>query len=114
MRSSASTMFVIAQLTLKRLLRGRAVWVSVPIAGLPILLAVAMATQKTSTVVYDVLVFQMLLLAVLPPMFVASSIGDDIEDRTATYLWSRPVPRWSVLAGKLVALAPLSAAFIAA
>jgi ABC-type transport system involved in multi-copper enzyme maturation permease subunit len=109
-----STMFVIAQLTLERLFRGRAVWVSVPIAGLPVLLAIAMSTQKTSTVVYDVLAFEMLLLAVLPPMFVASSIGDDIEDRTATYLWSRPVPRWSVLAGKLVALAPLSAAFVAA
>jgi len=112
-RGGWSTAFVIAQLTLVRLFRGRAVWVSGIIAALPIVFAAAVRAQgQRSNVQVDVLVFQTLLLAVLPAMFVASSIGEDIEDRTTTYLWSRPVPRWSVLAGKLVALAPLSALLI--
>lgn len=113
MRSGWSSAFVIAQLTLTRLLRGRAVWVSVIIAALPVAFAAALRSNGDKRIAVDALVFEMLLLAVLPAMFVASSIGDDIEDRTATYLWSRPVPRWSVLAGKLLALAPLSAALVA-
>lgn len=100
---------VIAQLTLTRVLRGRAVWVSAIIAALPIVFAALVRTRQHSNVAIDIFVFQSLLLAVLPPMFVASSIGEDIEDRTTAYLWSRPVPRWSVILGKLVALAPLTA-----
>ena len=50
----------------------------------------------------------MFVLAVVPAMFVAASIGEEIEDKTITYLWSRPLPRWHVIAGKLVALAPIA------
>ena len=55
----------------------------------------------------------MFVLAVVPAMFVASSIGEEIEDRTITYLWSRPLPRWHVIAGKLVALAPVAIGHLA-
>ena len=34
----------------------------------------------------------MIVLALLPSLFVASSIGEEIEERTITYLWSRPLP----------------------
>ena len=107
--------FVIAALTLRRLLRGRAVWISVLIAALPIAFVAILRAQSTEplTDVDDILVFVMLLLAIIPGMFVASSIGEDIEDRTMTYVWSRPVPRWAVLAGKLLALAPLVAVLVA-
>ena len=104
---------VLAQLTLTRLMRGRAVWVSAIIAALPVVFAAAIRANGNPNVALDVLAFEMLMLAIIPPMFVASSIGEDIEDRTTTYLWSRPVPRWSVLAGKLIALAPLSALLVA-
>ncbi len=104
---------VIAGLTLRRLVRGRAVWVSGIIAGLPVAFASAIRAQRRHEAnEIDILVFVMLLFVILPAMFVASSVGEDIEDRTTTYLWSRPVPRWAVLAGKLLALAPLTAAFI--
>jgi ABC-type transport system involved in multi-copper enzyme maturation permease subunit len=55
----------------------------------------------------------MLVLVILPPMFVASSLGEEIEDKTAAYLWSRPLARWTIVAGKLLALAPMCAAFVA-
>jgi len=104
----------IAALTVTRLLRGRALWVSVIIASLPVLFASAMRTQGGQGIPLDVMIFELLLLAVLPPMFVASSIGEEIEDRTTTYLWSRPVPRWSLLAGKLCALVPIASALVVA
>ena len=103
---------IIAGLTLRRLARGRAVWVSGIIAALPVLFASAMR-QKGNASSLDIMVFVMLLFVILPGMFVASAIGEDIEDRTTTYLWSRPVPRWSILIGKLIALAPLTALLIA-
>ena len=95
----------IAALTVKRLLRGRTVWIGLGIAALPLIFA-AVARRRGGHVA-DLVILLELLFAVLPPLFVASSIGDEIEDRTTTYLWSRPVPRWTILAGKLVALVPI-------
>ena len=107
-----SSMLVIAQLTLTRLARGRAVWASAIIAALPIAFAAILHTKtsaNTRAISIDVVAFEMMLLAIIPPMFVASSVGEDIEDRTTTYVWSRPVPRWAVLGGKLLTLAPIAA-----
>lgn len=97
---------ILARLTLMRVLRGRAVWVSAVIACFPALFALITRSQL-GDVADQLVVFEQLLLAIIPPMFVAASLGEEIEDRTTTYLWSRPLPRWSVLAGKLLALVPL-------
>lgn len=107
--SAWSTTLTIAALTLRRLVRGRALWVSGAIAALPIAFAAALRSngRPEHTMILDVHAFVQLVLSVLPAMFVASSIGEEIEDRTTTYLWSRPVPRWAVLAGKLLALVPI-------
>ncbi len=100
---------VIAQVTARRMVRGRALWVGALISLLPIGFAALTAARRESEVAEPATVFNMvqLLLAVLPALFVASSIGEDIEDRTITYLWSRPVPRWSVLVDKLLATLPV-------
>jgi ABC-type transport system involved in multi-copper enzyme maturation permease subunit len=103
----------IARLTLKRLTRGRTLWVAFGIATLPVILAVAgHATRHRFTDDLHKFIWfaELLVLAVLPALFVASSIGEDIEDKTITYLWSRPLPHWHVLVGKLVALAPVTVA----
>jgi ABC-type transport system involved in multi-copper enzyme maturation permease subunit len=104
--SGLSTALTIAGLTWKRLVRGRALWVSALIAMLPV--SFAALRGMTLFGAEEVFAFEILVLAVLAPMFVASSIGEEIEDRTITYLWSRPVPRWAVLAGKLFALVPIT------
>jgi ABC-type Na+ efflux pump permease subunit len=114
-RGGWSAALVVAQLSLVRLARGRAVWVSAVIAALPVAFASFMRSRgHGGELRVDLLVFELLTLAVLPSMFVASSIGEDLEDRTSTYLWSRPVPRWAVLAGKLLALAPLASLLVTA
>jgi ABC-2 type transport system permease protein len=106
--SPLATTVTIAALTWTRLLRGRALWVGLLIAVLPLMYAGAMRSVGESTGI-ELFGIVGLILAVLAPMFVGSSIGEEIEDRTTTYLWSRPVPRWAILAGKLLALAPLAA-----
>lgn len=99
----------IAKVTLRRLIRGRALWVGAAIALLPTGFAAFSAQRREQGFAepYTVFGFVQLVLAVLPALFVASSIGDDIEDRTITYLWSRPIPRWSVPVGKLIAALPI-------
>jgi len=105
----------IAALTLKRLRRGRAMWVALGIAMLPVVVAVVIKSHlqdplERAETIMDLYIVELLVLAVLPALFVASSIGEDIEDRTITYLWSRPLPRWHVLVGKTIALAPVAIA----
>ena len=106
---------VIAQLTLKRLLRGRALWAAIAIALLPAAAAIVFhghvhSERDRADMLAGLYVPQLLVLGVIPAMFVASSIGEEIEDRTITYLWSRPLARWHVIAGKLAALAPVALA----
>lgn len=101
----------IARLTLARLRRGRVLWAAIGIALLPVAAALVFRGQihgerDRADMLAGLYVPQLLVLAVLPALFVSASIGEEIEDRTITYLWSRPLPRWHVIAGKLVALAP--------
>jgi ABC-type transport system involved in multi-copper enzyme maturation permease subunit len=96
-------------LTLRRAARGRTLWVAAIIALVPVAFGgVLRGLGPRGNLGDELLAFQLLVLAVLPPMFIASSIGEEIEDRTITYLWSRPIPRWAVIVGKLLALAPIS------
>jgi ABC-type transport system involved in multi-copper enzyme maturation permease subunit len=104
-----SATITIASVAVRRMLRGRALWVGAIVALLPIgYAALTAAKQESGHASADsVFAFVQLMLAVLPALFVASSIGEDIEDRTITYLWSRPIPRWSILVGKLIATVPV-------
>lgn len=103
----------IASLTLARLRRSRIVWAALGIALIPVAAAAVLRghfVHDPGALMPSLYVPQLLVLAVIPALFVASSIGEEIEDRTITYLWSRPLPRWHVIAGKLVALAPVAVA----
>lgn len=115
-RTVPSTLDVLAtmiRVTLVRLFRGRAVWVCIGISLLPLVVAGALGSRHN--VVEEFLsVVEILVLVVLPPVFVASSIGEEIEDRTTSYLWPRPIPRWAIVVGKLVALAPIAIALVLA
>lgn len=110
--SSGTAVATIARLTWKRLFRGRALWIGVVVAALPI--AFSLAVQAKSRATEFTFVIEILVLSVLPPLYIASSIGEEIEHRTTTYLWSRPIARWTVLVGKLVALAPIAVVLVVA
>jgi ABC-2 type transport system permease protein len=112
--SGLASTWTIAGLTWTRLVRGRALWVSLLIAFLPVAYGGAAHRTGTLGVGSELFVFEILVATVLAPMFIASSIGEEIEDRTTTYLWSRPLPRWSIVAGKLVTLVPVVAVVVLA
>ncbi len=104
--SSLSVLATLIVVTWRRLFRGRALWVSALIASLPVILTALLQGQDHN--LEPIFVVMTLVLVLLPPMFVASSLGEEIEDRTTTYLWSRPIGRWTIVVSKLIALAPIA------
>jgi hypothetical protein len=110
--TTAAALSALARVTFKRATRGALVWIALVIACIPSLAAGGMhaSGSHNSDAVFAVV---QLVLVILPPMFVASSIGEEVEARTAAYLWSRPIDRWAIVAGKLLALAPMCAVFVA-
>ena len=111
---SLSTVWTLAGITLRRLGRGKALWVALLFAALPVAYAVLVRSGQRHfhESAKDLFTVSTLLLAIVPAMFVSASIGEEIEERTSTYLWSRPIARWAVLVGKLCALTPLVIALI--
>ncbi len=110
--STGAALSALARLSLVRLVRGKALWVSLAIGLLPVLFA--SQVHGRGGVLGDTFGVARLLLAIVPALLVAAPIGEEIEDRTATYLWSRPLARWTVVVGKLLALAPIAIAVMCA
>jgi ABC-type transport system involved in multi-copper enzyme maturation permease subunit len=103
-----------ARVTLLRLIRGRALWVVSALSLLPLLYALLALQEPDLEDWRDVVKIWLPLLGVLPPMVLATAIGEEVEERTMTYLWSRPLPRWSIVLGKMAALVPILWAALAA
>jgi ABC-2 type transport system permease protein len=106
-----AAVLAIGRLTAWRLVHSRASLVGIVVAALPIAFAAALRGRTA----YALRSFEVeqLLLVVLPAIVVASSIASDLDDRAITYLWSRPIPRWTLLVGKLVVLSPYVVALVA-
>ncbi|HPH66713.1 MAG TPA: hypothetical protein PLF40_13240 [Kofleriaceae bacterium] len=110
--STARAIVAIAALTWRRAIRGRAPWVTGVLALLPLLyasLTYRYSHRVDAMFMRGVFGIVMLTLTISPAMNVASSLGEELEERTSAYLWSRPLARWTIVAGKLVALAPMVA-----
>ncbi len=104
----------ISRVTLLRTMRGRALWVVMVLCLVPLVYTALVLGGEGDIADWDrVLGIWGSLLAIVPPVVLASAIGEEIEERTMTYLWSRPLPRWSILGGKLVALIPVLWVFLA-
>ncbi len=100
---------ILARLAWLRLWRGRTKWVTALLAILPPCFAALLMTEKDDAVeVWQITLFFALRAAVLLAVAVhlASSVGDELDSKTYTYLWSRPMRRSAVLLGKLLAIAP--------
>lgn len=110
MTGPAATM-LFARLTWKRLLRGKALWISALLLALPVVVAITTGAEPSHWKrPFNVCA---LLLVIIPPLHLATAVSDEVDDQTFTYLWSRPIPRWSVVIGKLIALGPALAALMA-
>lgn len=113
--TGAAATWALARLALVRVARGKALYIAAALIALPIIVvAVQVGLDKPRAEIWRA-AFEMTLwiLPVVPSILVAPSLADELEDKTSAYLWSRPLPRWSIVAGKLVGLAPIAALIMA-
>jgi hypothetical protein len=110
-----SAITAIARLSWKRILRGRTLYASAILAGVPLAVAVMMRFRPGNPddnwpIVAELTFRSLVLLA--PVLHLTPAINEESDGKTYTYLWSRPVRREALLFGKLLAVAP--AAMLAA
>jgi ABC-type transport system involved in multi-copper enzyme maturation permease subunit len=103
-------LWTLARVALIRVFRGRMLWIAVVTAVAPLPFAFWLRGRQDALA--NAFTVARLLLAILPPWLVAASIGEELEQ--PTYLWSRPLPRWTIIAGKLLALGPVATALTCA
>jgi len=103
----------IARVSFRRSLRTRALIGAALVAALPLAMAAIFQAvgQHEPRAVFRL---AELSAAVLVGLAVAGPLGEELGDRTIAYLWSRPLPRWSLVTGKLLALVPVVAGLAAA
>ena len=103
----------IARVSFRRSLRTRALIGAALVAALPVVMAVIFQAvgEHEARGVYRL---AELCAAVLVGLAVAGPLGEELEDRTIAYLWARPLPHWSLVTGKLLALVPVVSVMAAA
>jgi ABC-2 type transport system permease protein len=108
-------------LTIRQQVWRKSTLLLIGLAILPVLVALLFRLTDNSddprTWTSEVLYRGLIVTAVLPLtalMFGTSVIGDELEDGTAIYLLTKPIPRWEILLPKLIAPWLLTAVILAA
>jgi ABC-2 type transport system permease protein len=106
-------------LTLRQLVGKRSTLALLALASLPVILALIFRLSEpeieperwTVRVLYLGLVVT-LVLSLTALVLGTSVMGDELEDGTATYLLTKPISRWQILTGKLMAAWTVTAALV--
>ena len=102
-----TAILLVSRMARLRLARGRARWFCAGAALLPVLLTLGLAAAgKFGGGLVDevaTLFFRLLVLG-LPGFLAASAVADEMERRTFTFLFTRPVPRSAFVLGQLVTI----------
>ncbi|HJP41199.1 MAG TPA: ABC transporter permease subunit, partial [Dehalococcoidia bacterium] len=100
----------IFRLTLGQIVGQRRTILILLFAAIPILLAVIFriaSTARNDPLEFYAAIFETLIIGLTLPLtalvFGTAALGQDIEDGTATYLLSKPVPRWQIVVEKTAA-----------
>ena len=121
-RSSPSFMFAAArvfELSIGEMLWSRRTVFMALVVGIPVLMAIVLRLLAAAAVMpitvnnrgvdgpvifgLFIWIFLRFIVPVLAVFYGTSLIADEIEDKTITYLFSRPIPRGAVLIGKYLA-----------
>lgn len=114
MRELARAAWILFQAHLWRIFRTRRGWIAAGIAGLPVALAVVVRTVSNlkdeppplEMLISFVWFFLVQTIVPVVSLVMASAvIAEEIEDRTITYLFTRPIPRPAILLGRWLAAA---------
>lgn len=106
----------IAGLTTTRLLRSKILLIAAGFAFLPLLpfLLGAGRDDLPEARWRDFMAITASIQLLVTALLAAPAIAEEIEDKTYAYLWSRPISRWTVLAGKLLTASAIGIAIFIA
>jgi ABC-type transport system involved in multi-copper enzyme maturation permease subunit len=107
--SSFAAVLAIARLSTRRLTRTKSLWIALALACAPVAAATLLKQAGEPNEWDELFALLTAVLAVIAPLCITSSVSEEIEDRTFTFLWSRPIPRWAILAGKVAGIFPILA-----
>lgn len=94
---------LIAGLSLRRTRRGGLIWLPVVVLALLLLAAVVALVTGKAGVDFFKGSLDILLRYLIPFVMIlhgSSAVGEEVQAKTITYLFSRPIPRWSLPLGK--------------
>ena len=106
-----SASLVLARMNWLRLTRSKTIYVALVLAILPMLLALIRFEREPRAP--WLLAVEIILRIVIPlpaAIHASGAVGDELEQKTFTYLWSRPIPRTSIVLGRVLLVTPLVAA----
>ena len=113
-------MAAIFSLSLRQLAGSRRIWLMVVFISLPVLAAVLFRTADSTAIPARFAddVTASLVASVILPLVVlllaTSAFGNELSDRTLAYLVLKPLPRWQIVAPKLLAVLVLGGLPVAA
>lgn len=93
----------IAGLSLRRARRSRLLRVVLAVLALPVLATVAGVLSGRNGAAFFETVLELYLRYLAPlvlALFSSQSVAEEVQGRTITYLWSRPIARWALPVGK--------------
>ena len=102
-------MAAILELTIRQLAGSRRLWLVLALVSLPVVGAVLFHVGDTTTTASsfaDDITSTLIASAILPLVMLllaTASFGNEVSDRTLVYIVLRPVARWRIAAGKLLA-----------
>ena len=115
-----NAILLVAAMTARQLLGQRRTIIVVLLNAVPVVVALIVRTVETDAtaaelVANPVLEWATLFMLPLTALILATAaLGGEIEDGTAVYLLSKPIARWRILAGKLLAAWGATAAAVLA
>lgn len=104
--SPLQAVWLFADLGLRRARRGKLIWLSLIILALPVIAALArLIAGETGVSTYqsELEVLLRYLTPFLMALHASATVAEEVQQRTITYLFSRPIPRWTLPLGKYLA-----------
>ncbi len=106
---------IFAGLALRRFRRGAQVWLTLGILGLPVIAAgVALATGNAGFTFFNQILelYLRFLVPFVMALYASTTVAEEVQAKTITYPFSRPVPRWTLPLGKYLGAVAINSVIV--
>ena len=114
----SGTLGAILEVTIRALLNRRRSLLMLLLASAPVLIAILIRIagrsadpERLAATVLDTLVLRT-VLPLVALVFGTAAIGSELEDGSAAFLLTKPVPRWKIVAAKMLGASALTAVLV--